>query len=86
MTFEPDEHDNDGLWWAYAGGIWAMIPDLSKFLPMLEPMHDEVFVSSLFALHGLLDVADPNDSIYVAAIMVALFGITIYLTRYHSIR
>lgn len=86
MTFEPDDHDNDGLLWAYVGGIWAMIPDLAHFLPMLDPLHDNVVASSLFALHGLLDVADPTNSIYVAAIMVALFGISVLLTRYHSLR
>ena len=86
MTYEPDEHDNDGLWWAYVGGIWAMIPDLSHFLPILDPLHNNVVASSLFALHGLLDVADPKDSIYVAAIMVALFGISVLLTRHHDLR
>jgi hypothetical protein len=80
MTYEPDHHDNDGLWWTFIGGLWGMGPDLSKFLPILEPLHDNLIASSLFALHGALDVADPHDSIYVAAIMVALFGITVLLT------
>jgi len=86
MTYEPEEHDNDGVWWAYVGGVFAMGPDLSKFLPILEPLHDNIVMSSIFMLHGVLDVADPNDSIYVAFIMVALFGITVLLTRTHSLR
>jgi hypothetical protein len=86
MTFEPDSYDNDGLWWAYVGGIYAMIPDLNKFIPRLDSVHSDPFLSNVFALHGLFDVADPNDSIYVAAIMVAVFGISVLLTRYHGLR
>lgn len=86
VTFQPDYIDTDTLSYAFAGGVWAMAPDLAHFAPALDPLHNHVLMASLFALHGFFDVADPNDSIYVAASMVALFGISVGLTRYHDLR
>lgn len=86
VTFESDNYDNDETWWMYVGGLFAMLPDVSKFLPILEPLHDNLIASSFFFLHGLLDVVDPTDSIYVAGSMVALFGISVLLTRWHGLR
>lgn len=86
MTFEADRYDNDGVWWVFLGGVWAMVPDLAHFWPAFDPIHENIVLSSVYALHGVFDVADPADSIYVALIMVALFGITVLLTRYHDLR
>ena len=85
-TFGRECDDHDGLVWALMGGIWAMIPDLAKFWPEFQPVHDQFIISSTFGLHGLLDVADPTDSLYVALLAIIVFGATVVLTNVHDLR
>jgi hypothetical protein len=63
---------------AIMAGLWAMIPDLSKFSSRLNDLHDS-FWSNLFFLHNLMDRLDVNDSVWISAIVVG-FMIVMMLT------
>ena len=77
----PGSEETDQAFYMYLGGIFGMLPDLSKFIPQLEPIHNDTVLSSIFALHGVLDMLDPNDSILVGAVMIGLLGAVILVTR-----
>jgi len=55
------------------GGLWAMVPDIAKFIPGVSWLHDSPILASLFGLHYLFDLGDPNDSIWLALFAVGLF-------------
>ncbi|MFC1754381.1 hypothetical protein ACFL96_13480 [Thermoproteota archaeon] len=58
------------------GGIFAMIPDLSKVFPSWQGFHDSVFANIFFG-HQLVDLLP--DSVGVAILIIAFAGLAILL-------
>lgn len=81
VSLLPGSEETDQAFYVYAGGLFGMIPDISKFVPQLQSLHNDTVLSSIFALHGVLDMLDPNDSLIVGAALFGLLGITLFVTR-----
>jgi hypothetical protein len=56
-------------------GVWAMIPDLARFIPGLLAKHNSA-IANIFFLHPLIDRLDTRDSIWVSG---GLIGVMIVL-------
>lgn len=56
------------------GGVWAMVPDLNKFVPvrLADVVHDGAW-ANLFWAHGFLDATDPADTTHAAVVALAFF-------------
>ena len=61
---------------AIVGGLWAMFPDLAKFVDGLEGFHDSLWANVCF-FHQILDRIDTYDSILGGAILVGYMGVFI---------
>ena len=67
---------------AILAGLWAMIPDLSKFTTRLQSLHDSIW-ANLFFFHELMDRLDVSDGIWVSAAFVGLM-IVLMITLWAS--
>ncbi|MBN1191816.1 MAG: hypothetical protein JXA46_18840 [Dehalococcoidales bacterium] len=52
-------------------GLWAMIPDVSKFTARLRDFHDSIW-ANFFFFHRLMDIYDTRDSMLVTGLLIAL--------------
>ncbi|MDO8577909.1 MAG: hypothetical protein Q7R50_01875 [Dehalococcoidales bacterium] len=59
-------------------GVWAMLPDLCNFIPLLVGFHNSRW-ANIFFLHYSMDfIIDPRDSILASAVLVG-FMMTLML-------
>lgn len=53
-----------------SGGIWAILPDISKLISFLRVLHDS-WLADIFWFHRLIDVRiDPPDSVLMSAVLI----------------
>ena len=62
---------------AILAGLWAMVPDLSKFTARLQSLHDSIW-ANLFFFHQLMDMVDAHDSIWVSSALVGLMIVLMF--------
>ncbi|MBN1188885.1 MAG: hypothetical protein JXA46_03960 [Dehalococcoidales bacterium] len=56
-------------------GLWAMVPDLARFLPGMVDFHKSLF-ANIFFLHQIMDRLDNNDSVWISG---GLIGVMVLL-------
>lgn len=74
---------------ALLGGGWAMVPDAQQVAPVaresFEQLHDSAW-ANLFWFHRSFDRLDPDESMYFAAVMLALFGAATLVAEWRHYR
>lgn len=69
------------------GGIWAMVPDSYRVLPVggdaVDAVHDSVLANA-FWFHGALDRLDPTDSHAFAAALVGSMVVVVALSEWYA--
>ena len=66
-------------------GIWALGPDINKFIPQLDFLHDSVW-SNIFWFHPTFDSLEtsfPNIEAF-SALVLLLFTVILLEGRYHN--
>lgn len=72
------------------GAIWAMMPDLHNVMPFLqEPyyqyLHDSP-IAYIFWLHRGFDIADPQDTLTVAALAMMYICVCVAIREIYIIQ
>ena len=76
---------HDSALWMMGGGLFAMIPDATKLIGIrIMPevgTPTSVIIRNLFVAHGLLDMLDTTDSLWVGTGAILFCVIVIVLTH-----